>query len=69
VARNTAAWSTDVFGSGNVAADLRVQAIIAANLSDAARAAAAAPAPGHALLANAHLPGAGHTPGTARALN
>jgi membrane fusion protein (multidrug efflux system) len=69
VARNTAAWSTDVFGSGNVAADLRVQAIIAANLSDAARAAAAAPAPGHALLASAHLPGAGHTPGTARALN
>jgi membrane fusion protein, multidrug efflux system len=69
VARNAAAWSTDVFGSGNVAADLRVQAIIAANLSDAARAAAAAPAAGRALLASAHLPGAGHTPGTARALN
>jgi membrane fusion protein (multidrug efflux system) len=69
VARNAAAWSTDVFGSGNVAADLRVQAIIAANLSDAARAAAAAPAPGRALLASAHLPGAAHTPGTARALN
>ena len=68
VASNSAAWSTDVFGSGNAAADSRVHAIIAANLSDAARTVAAIPASRHALLASAHLPGAAHTPGTAQAL-
>jgi membrane fusion protein, multidrug efflux system len=68
VASNSATWSTDVFGSGNAAADSRVHAIIAANLSDAARTVAAIPTSGHALLASAHLPGAAHTPGTAAAL-
>ena len=68
VASNSATWSTDVFGSGNAAADSRVHAIIAANLSDAARTVAAIPTSGHALLASAHLPGAAHTPGTAQAL-
>jgi membrane fusion protein (multidrug efflux system) len=68
VASNSATWSTDVFGSGNAAADSRVHAIIAANLSDAARTVAAIPASRHALLASAHLPGAAHTPGTAQAL-
>jgi membrane fusion protein (multidrug efflux system) len=68
VASNSATWSTDVFGSGNAAADSRVHAIIAANLSDAARTVAAIPTSGHALLASAHLPGAAYTPGTAQAL-
>jgi membrane fusion protein, multidrug efflux system len=68
VASNSATWSTDVFGSGNAAADSRVHAIIAANLSDAARTVAAIPTSGHALLASAHLPGAAHAPGTAAAL-
>ena len=68
VASNAASWSTDVFGSGNAAADSRVHAIIAANLSDAARTVAAVPASRHALLASAHLPGAAPTPGRAAAL-
>src|SRR5580704_4112444 len=68
VASNSASWSTDVFGSGNAAADSRVHAIIAANLSDAPRTVAAIPTSGHALLASAHLPGAAHTPGPAPAL-
>jgi membrane fusion protein (multidrug efflux system) len=33
LASNAGSWSTDVFGSGNQAADARVQAIIAANTS------------------------------------
>jgi membrane fusion protein (multidrug efflux system) len=68
VASNSASWSTDVFGSGNAAADSRVHAIIAANLSDAAHTVAAIPTSGHALLASAHLPGAARTPGPAVAL-
>ncbi len=68
VASNSAIWSTDVFGSGNAAADSRVHAIIAANLSDAARTVAAIPATGHVLLASAHLSGPAHTPGPAPAL-
>jgi membrane fusion protein (multidrug efflux system) len=68
VASSSPTWSTDVFGSGNAAADSRVHAIIAANLSDAARTVAAITAARHPLLASAHLPGAAHTPGTAQAL-
>jgi membrane fusion protein (multidrug efflux system) len=68
VASNTATWSTDVFRSGDAAADLRVQAIIAANLAEATRAVAVVPASGRALLASAHSAGAAHTPGTPRAL-
>jgi membrane fusion protein (multidrug efflux system) len=68
VASNAAAWSTDVFGSGNAAADSRVHAIIAANLADTSRAVAAVATPTRALLASAHAPAAVPTPGTPRAL-
>jgi membrane fusion protein (multidrug efflux system) len=68
VASNAASWSTDVFGSGNAAADSRVHAIIAANLSDTSRAVAAVRAPARALLANAHTTAAAPTAGAPRAL-
>jgi membrane fusion protein (multidrug efflux system) len=68
VASNAAAWSTDVFGSGDAQADARVHAIIAANLSGPAPAVARGVAPGRDLLASARLPVA-HIPGAARHLH
>jgi membrane fusion protein (multidrug efflux system) len=52
LATNAASWSTDVFGVGSQLADARVQAIIAANDSEAAQAAAKQAAHAGALLAN-----------------
>ena len=69
VASNAAAWSTDVFGSGDARADARVHAIIAANLSGSAPALLKAPAAADNLLANAHLPAVAHIPGAARHLH
>ncbi len=69
VASNAAAWSTEVFGSGDARADARVHAIIAANLSGSAPAMLKAPAAAANLLANAHLPAVVHVPGAARHLH
>jgi membrane fusion protein, multidrug efflux system len=68
VASNAAAWSTDVFGTGDAQADARVHVIIAANLSGPAPAVTRGMAPGPDLLASARLPVA-HIPGAARHLH